>query len=190
MKAWYWKSSQESMVPGIGWGSHVTITLLSERCIETPLKSVSLYSLVSAVLRPQQRSLCSEWWVTRKLRTCPDTECLPTNGTSVLYPLRKRPRDTETEGRRNIGARGRRAGVKLSSGHGRPTVLRNPKQPWLPSCREGSPGPTPSWGADSGWPLGRKSQFDVGQAPGGLNMLRGWSYTHYCICNHTRLGEL
>lgn len=30
------------------------------------------------------------------------------------------------------------AGVKLPSGHGRSTVLINPEQLWLPSCRKGS----------------------------------------------------
>lgn len=168
---------------GLG-GGHITITLLNEHCIEMLLKFVSLYPLISAVLRPQQRSLCSEWWVTQNLRTCPDTEWLPTNGTSVSHPLLERLRDNwEREGRRDRGASGRRAGVKLSSGHGRPSVLTNPKPLWLPSCREGSRGPTPSWGADSRWALGRSGTRRVEHA-------LGWFYTRYCICNHTRLGEL
>lgn len=95
---------------GVGWGGSITITLLNGHLIlSLPLKSVSAYPLLVQFSDPSRDvSLCSEWWVTQKLRTCPDTDCPPRNGTSVSYPLLERLRDNgEREGRRPGGARGR-----------------------------------------------------------------------------------
>lgn len=76
-----------------------------------------------------------------------------------------------------------RAGVTLPSGHDRPTVLINPEQlcyPHAGRAHEVSPGMT------SG---GRKSQvLSWVRRQMGWPCFRGWSYTHYSLCNHTGLG--